>query len=1291
MLAGDTGGLIRLFRPLCACVRKNGSVANPELVTALDLDQWSESLASRSMLPVLIRRLILTTAAVTEISMRGREGVGVSGWDGVVRSDAGDPHVPSGMSAWELGTSSDPRGKAQSDMHDRILNPLGLDPGSTTYVAVTSRLWGERDAWRDARRTDGPWADVRAYDADDLETWLERAPSVHYWISEQLGREPRDAMTPDAWWDRWSRRTRPVLPLGFLLAGRDAAVSVIRHALIQPPQAITVAAPSREEALAVVCASLLGDGGEADDLRSRALVVSSAGAWDRLAGSRPGLVLIPAFEDADLASALGNGQHVVVPLGRDARGGGGIEVPPLDRLAAAEALVAGPAGTERSVADRYAGHARRNLLSLRRTLAINPAFEKPAWSEGAEGRRLAPLVLAGSWSEDVDGDRGAIEELTGRAYADVEENLAVWSSTEDAPLLRTGAAWRVVSKEDAWDLLCPLVTATDLTRFHDVAARVLQEPDPATGVPPERRFMAAVITEPRTWSPQLREGLADTAAFLGGYAADKVLRDGAAGRQHAQRLVHAVTEYANADVSGRAWQSLADVLPLLAEAAPDTFLDAIETDLRRDEPLLSALFLNSQFATFGTHSPHFSLVWALESLGWASDYMSRTVHALARLAEIDPEPGARVLPRPGESLATLFSLSSPQTSLPLDRRLVVLDILRRRTPAAAWQIMRAILPTHFGTGFGSPSHHPRWRSWAQGQPAAVTYSELFDGITKVLTRAIEDAGTDPGRWADLVTHIASLPVTDRDRLLAAFETADPDDLGQQGRSRVWRALTSLAAQHRQFPDAPWAMPRDDTGRAEAVAARFAPASLVELHAELFDDHPRLPGVDLHDPIAYDEALRSARRDAAGAILDSGGITELLRLAARVKLPAAVGWAAADAQGDDAADAILPLLGTDGPDGKIARGYAAGRTDADGITWVSQQLQHWPGDESVARQAGLLLAVPRPGAALIAIVDGLHADVRRSFWEHMAAMYAEPAARPLVVSRLIEYRRAWAALSLLAIMLPSSGSTEPAPGIDLVESVLLAAATGPSIDARHGASLYWEAGTLLDFLESNGSDLRMRARLEFLFHGLLQHTRPARALGEALQADPALFAEILSYVYWADNDPRDQELTPERKAIAEVGFAVTREWHTPPGLRPDGTVDAGHLRAWVVEARRLLAESGRATVGDLSIGEVLAYVPSGSDGLWPVEPVRDLIEDLESPDFERGLSTGKFTSRGLVSGSPDGGGVQERGLAAQFRAWAGQVADGWPRTAAVLRQLADHYDEWAQRVDNRSEEFGDQGP
>ena len=165
--------------------------------------------------------------------------------------------------------------------------------------------------------------------------------------------------------------------------------------------------------------------------------------------------------------------------------------------------------------------------------------------------------------EDVEGDREAVEALSGRPYADVEADLAVWSALDDAPLLRLGSAWRVVSKEDAWDLIFRLVTPTDLARFHELAPRVLQEPDPALDVPPARRFMASIVGEPRRYSARLQQGLADTAAFLGGYATDQVLRDGLTGKLHARRLVTAVTGNASADGTGRAWQSLADVLPLL--------------------------------------------------------------------------------------------------------------------------------------------------------------------------------------------------------------------------------------------------------------------------------------------------------------------------------------------------------------------------------------------------------------------------------------------------------------------------------------------------------------------------------------------------------------------------------------------------------------------------------------------------------------------------------------------------------------------------------------------------------
>ena len=134
-----------------------------------------------------------------------------------------------------------------------------------------------------------------------------------------------------------------------------------------------------------------------------------------------------------MATALSRGHHVVVPVARDVRPRGlVVDVPALDRQKAAEALVQ-ETGLDWGIADRYAAHARRNLLSLRRTLAHISAVTRPAWSQGAEGRRLAPLILAGSWTEDSEGDRSAIELLTGRTYADIEGDLALWGRAGGRP------------------------------------------------------------------------------------------------------------------------------------------------------------------------------------------------------------------------------------------------------------------------------------------------------------------------------------------------------------------------------------------------------------------------------------------------------------------------------------------------------------------------------------------------------------------------------------------------------------------------------------------------------------------------------------------------------------------------------------------------------------------------------------------------------------------------------------------------------------------------------------------
>ena len=140
----------------------------------------------------------------------------------------------------------------------------------------------------------------------------------------------------------------------------------------------------------------------------------------------------------------------------------------------------------------------------------------------------------------------------------------------------------------------------------------------------------------------------------------------------------------------------------------------------------------------------------------------------------------------------------------------------------------------------------------------------------------------------------------------------------------------------------------------------------------------------------------------------------------------------------------------------------------------------------------------------------------------------------------------------------------------------------------------------------------------------------------------------------------------------------------PGSTDDGRIDVGVLREWVRRARAATTASGRGAVADGQIGQVLSGSPMGVDSAWPHIAVRDIIEEVASAELESGIEIGKYNSRGVVSRQIGEGGVQERQLAERYAGFASAVGDRWPRTAAMLRRMAERYRTDARREDQDAE-------
>ena len=154
---------------------------------ASEIVNWSDMPNASDKLPELVRRLALGTATISQIDMPSGSSVRLPGWDGLITAETGNPWVPVGHSGWELSCDKVPGPKATGDYDKRTADPLEVDVANATFVFVTSRRWSRKREWARERRETGPWAEVRAFDADDLVAWLEQAPEVAGWFAGVIG------------------------------------------------------------------------------------------------------------------------------------------------------------------------------------------------------------------------------------------------------------------------------------------------------------------------------------------------------------------------------------------------------------------------------------------------------------------------------------------------------------------------------------------------------------------------------------------------------------------------------------------------------------------------------------------------------------------------------------------------------------------------------------------------------------------------------------------------------------------------------------------------------------------------------------------------------------------------------------------------------------------------------------------------------------------------------------------------------------------------------------------------
>jgi hypothetical protein len=1265
------------------------------LITENQLDEWARTNArdAQGVIVELVSRLVAASCP----KPRDRrfplgDSIGQHGPDGVLDVELSfQSFVPEGRSYWEIGTglkASDKATKDYKELTKVVPENVRLE---TTFVFVTP-LSGRRDweyswkekaqaTWLEQRRLKKEWRDILIIDGTKLIDWINQFLAVELWLLQKFnGNQFGEIDIPSQHWSVvQSIGDPPPLPTDLFLGERDEAIAKLREVLDGTIVQLKLTTHYPDQVVHFVSAYLASIDEETRiDAYGRCIIVSKVEGWNRIC-SEPHWKNLILIADASLDLSEDSSTKLIQQARRAGHavifGGpqGGIPDPssvPL-RMPSSYQIqqTLEKAGYSEERARALAQKSGGNLSSLLR--CIQNLSVLPEWAERSSAAELAIAALLGSWSEKLEADRSVAEKISGNAYGEWIKGMREITLRPSTPLIQQDGNWKFIPRYEGWYALGPHLFDEHLERLKDEAIAVFRQKDPKFELLPEQRYAASMYGKSSPHSHSLRNGLAESLALLGSHP--NALTSCTLGRAEATAIVAVREILDRADWTQ--WASVNDYLPLLAEASPVEFLEAVEKALQQTPCPFDEIYAQEGKGGILVSSNYMTgLLWALETLAWDSDHLGRATICLGELASRDP--GGQSGNRPASSLTTIFLPWLPQTTAPMVKRVSAVTTLLDEEPKVGWKLIVSLLPQHHSSSSGT--RKPAWRStipddWRRG----VTHAEYFEQIGAYSELAIREAKKEISKLTELIERIENLPKPAFEQVLDYLGSEAVTTLPEEDKLSIWMKLLDLVTRHRRFSHAEWAMPASLVEKIARITEKLLPESPFYLHQRLFSDHYSDLFETDGDYQTQIKELETRRQRAIEEVFASGGMESIFAFAEAVKSARSVGIAFGSIAEPDAEDLILPsLLASENSTlAEFAGGFVWGRYWNKGWDWVDGlPIAKWS-----PQQMGQFFSFLPFTSDTWERVSSLLGGDQAYYWKNTIANPFEAKVNlNFAVEQLIRYERPNAAIRCLHRILYDKQPIDNA----LAVRALLASVNSPETATQMDVYDTVEIIKALQIHpETNPDDL---FRIEWAYLPVLDghHGVTPKLLWQRLAEDPAFFCEVIRIAFRSKKpDYPIEEITDERKNIATNAYRLLSEWRRPPGMLADGSYDGDSLKGWLDAVRTQCTETGHLEIALTKIGQVLIYTPADPDGLWIHHSVAAILNQKDAKDIRDGFRTELFNSRGMHWIDPTG--KPERELASKYRQQAESVENfGYSRFADTLRELAKEYDREAERIISR---------
>ena len=870
---------------------------------------------------------------------------------------------------------------------------------------------------------------------------------------------------------------------------------------------------------------------------------------------------------------------------------------------------------------------------------------------------LALLALLGVWLDENGGDQGAVLRFLHVNEASLDAFLQVLSQRNPPTVTVDNGLVHIKNRVATWMANASTVSNTEIRRFLTETSLILKEKDQRLDIDPDERLFSE-MGPGFSVSSILRRGIAEGLAILGVHfdlCAQVSLTD-------RDKLVPKAVSPLLSDTDWKTWASLDDLLPYLAEAAPDEYLASVNRFLQLKENGAGELFAQERPGLMGrTYLGGF--IEALQRLAWLPQYFASVLDILARLAQIDP--GGQIGPRPADIMQRILHPYGAHTTVEASVRMDVFSALLNKYPEPLWNVLVGLLPGDryaFVEGAGEPIYRRPANMRKAGE--GVTRAEAYEQFDRYGSMAVEQCGTDSDRMISLILSAIQYWRDEPFNALVKHLQQTAAVIPEEQRFVVWgklraqlRYLRSNDKTNAKFSD--WLASRES-----------AVLNLISLF------EPQDPGFRclplFSYSVAYDDLdeagnsrdefradIAKKQREAVEAVWKTSGTDGFLKFASRAEKSQLAGQFFGEVAPSSVDAELLPgklRFDREGDYWPIA-GYVAGRFGKEGWQWVDALVR----DGWTREQRAMLLILLPFGRKTWHMVNTLLGKDDGLYWQH-----ADPRGQmddsnvEAAVSGFLKHGYHWKASEALSF----ASIGEKLPRADLSCRILSAFIKTPVLDHPNSMSDYHVEQMIKALQESADVDTKETARYEWHFFDLFDHGRghdffPV-ALNLELANDPQLFCEMLKLAFLTEAEAKipiaeREEKTQsesERRRSTNAWRLLEDKWETIPGVDSTGTFNSTIFRNWVEVAFSKAKELDRLKAAKSVLGHVFSHSPEVSD-FWMPHEVAELMEESGNEQMLRSFETAIFNSRGAHWVDP---------------------------TLKADRDLADQYEEKAQRAE-----------